>query len=360
MIPVCDVDTAESAEIVREEIMAGRVANGPYVEKLEKAFAKFHNRAFGVTASSGTTALTLALRALELPKGSEVLMPNLTIISCAIACIENGLVPVPVEIDRECWMMDVEDMKRRITSRTKAVMPVHLFGWPHPRYGQIITEHDLFSIEDFSQAIGSVMSDGIKCGGFGTISVSSFYANKLITTGEGGICLTQDPGLAEKMRWYRNLCFGHGDERFLHDGIGQNWRMSNVAAAVGFPQVEKIPERVARKKQIAHRYRERLRGSAYTVLPEHDGCSWWMFPVLTPRWIDAREVIKEMAKFNIETRPFFTPLHEQPALRIWGRLPVSSEIARRGLYLPSGLALTEEQQDTVCAALNQILVEQAA
>jgi perosamine synthetase len=324
--------------------------------------------------SNGTVALQVAAACLDLKPGDEVIMPTFTIISCALAVVYNGGVPVLVDCDPRTWCMDIEQLRDKITERTRAIMPVHIYGHPvdmDPSL-DLAESHGLAVIEDAAEVHGAEYLAGRhtaqpqwrRCGSFGTLSCFSFYANKLITTGEGGMVLTDDPELAERIRSFRNLCF-QPKRRFYHEDLGFNFRLTNLQAALGVAQLERIEEIIARKRWIGQEYSQRLIGIKNLQLPVEEPWArnvYWMYGVVLSEksGMDAPAFAQRLEKQGIETRPFFLGLHEQPVfhereLFLGERYPVAERIARQGLYLPSGLALTAEQIDTVCKAVHQVL-----
>lgn len=331
-------------------------STGEFLDRFESGFARYTGRRYGVCVNNGTNALILALRALELPEGSEVIIPAFTIISCALACIYNNLVPVFVDADSDTWTIDVSKIEEKITKNTKAIMAVHIYGHPADmdKLSKICRKHRLHLVEDFAEAIGSEYK-GAKCGNFGAISCASFYANKVISTGEGGVCLTNNSRLAARLREMRNLCFRQG-ERFVHYDLGFNFRFTNVQAGIGLAQLESIEARVKKKIWIGRTYEMLLGGLArQNIIKLPDEKEWakstfWAYGILLndKRGITAKTAMNRLYRMGIETRPFFFPLHKQPALNRmpWHRresLPVSENLYRYGFYLPSGLGLTEKQ-----------------
>jgi perosamine synthetase len=370
MIPVSEpLIGRQERRFVRECLKTGWISSeGRFIPAFEAAFANQMGRRYGVAVNNGTNALILALRALALPAGSEVILPAFTIISCALACIYNNLVPVFVDAERDTWNMAVDQIENKISARTKAIMPVHIYGQPvnMDKIETIASKHNLAVIEDFAEAIGSEYKEK-KCGGFGRISCASFYANKVISTGEGGMCLTDDEKLAEKMRRLRNLAF-IPEQRFVHQELGFNFRMTNIQAAIGLGQMEKYNSHLQKKFAVAARYRsllKKLEQRGLITLPvQRPGTvnSYWMFGILLTKESgrEAAAVIGELAEKGIQTRPFFFPLHRQPAFRSFPwfneeRLPVSEELYQYGFYLPSGLTLHKEQMDKVAGALEEVL-----
>jgi perosamine synthetase len=370
MIPVSEpLIGRQEIRYVRECLKTGWISSeGRFISAFEEAFAAAMGRRFGVGVNNGTNALILALRALALPAGSEVILPSFTIISCALACIYNNLVPVFIDAEPDTWNMAADQIENKISPRTRAIMPVHIYGHPVDmgKIETIADKHDLQVVEDFAEAIGSEYK-GKKCGGFGRVSCTSFYANKLISTGEGGICLTDDEKLAKKMRQLRNLAF-EPEQRFVHQELGFNFRMTNIQAAIGLGQMEKFNSRLKKKIAIASRYRSLLAGleqrGLITLPVQRPGVlnSYWMFGILLTKksgW-QATTVIKKLAEKGIQTRPFFYPMHLQPAFRAfpWYRetcLPQSEELHQYGFYLPSGLTLRKEQMCQVATALEEVL-----
>lgn len=370
-IPVNEPIVLEKdGEYAAEAVKSGWISSeGKFINQFESQFAAYVSRSNGISVNNGTNALILAIRALNLPEGSEVIIPSFTIISCALACIYNNLIPVFVDSEKDTWNIDISKIEEKITQKTKAIMPVHIYG--HPVDMDAITaiskKHQLWVIEDFAEAIGSEYK-GRKCGGFGNISCVSFYANKTITTGEGGMCLTDDNGLAEKLRQLKNLAF-IPEKRFVHFELGFNFRLTNVQAAIGIAQLERIEDHVKKKVWIGKTYNERLvplQEKGVVQLPVEKTWAkntYWMYGiVLNPKnSLNAEMAMKKMSDFGIQTRPFFYPLHKQPAFEKfdWFKkdsLPVSEKLYEYGLYLPTGLSLTEKQLDYVCDVMRRVLL----
>ncbi len=341
-------------------------SEGPFIKKFEEQFAARVGRKYGVAVSNGSVALDAAITALGVGKGDEVIMPTSTIISCAAAVVRAGAVPVVVDSDPVTWNMDVTQVERRITHRTKAIMVVHIFGLPVD-LGPILElakRHDLKIIEDAAQMHGQTYN-GRPCGSFGDISTFSFYPNKHITTGEGGMIVTDDTALAEKCRSLRNLCF-KPEQRFVHDELGWNFRMTNLQAALGVAQLERLDEFVSRKRRMGSCYTELLRDVKGLQLPldktDYAENIYWVYGVVLHDDVpfDARETMARLGNAGIGTRPFFWGMHEQPVFKKMGlfgheRYPVAERIARRGFYIPSGMALTEEQMERAASAVREVL-----
>ena len=376
MIPVNEpVIGVRDQEYVIECLQSGWVSSaGKFIETFESTWAQYCGREHGVTTSSGTSALQTSLACLELNPGDEVIIPTFTIISCALAVIYNGGTPILVDSDPETWCMNVSQIEERITKRTRAIMAVHIYGHPvdmDPLL-QIAEQNNLAVIEDAAEAHGAEYLHGhneqeqewVRCGSMGTMSVFSFYANKLVTSGEGGMIVTNDSHLASKARNIRNLCF-EPKQRFLHNNLGHNFRMTNMQAALGLAQSERIQETVNWKRRMGQRYTERLSDIKAIQLPIERSWSrqvYWMYGILLDKShnLTARALADKLTDLGIQTRPFFLGMHAQPALQNLGLFqsqdyPVADHLSENGLYLPSGLALSEQQMDAVCAALHKIL-----
>lgn len=346
-------------------------SEGPFVKQFEEQFAARMGRKYGIAVANGSVALDAAIVALGIGEGDEVIMPTFTIISCAAAIVRAGAVPVLVDSDPVTWNMDVSQIESHITPRTKAIMAVHIFGLPvdmQPLLA-LAEQYGLKVIEDAAQMHGQTCQ-GKPCGSFGDISTFSFYPNKHITTGEGGMIATDDPVLAEKCRSLRNLCF-QPEQRFLHDELGWNFRMTNLQAALGVAQLERLDEFVQRKRQMGKRYSHLLEGTPGIQLPlphtPYADNIYWVYGVVLDDGLpfDAKTAMTALGKLGIGTRPFFWPMHEQPVFRNRGlfqheQYPVAERIARRGFYIPSGLALTDAQMDHAAAMLKQFLAGQRA
>lgn len=340
-------------------------SEGPFVKRLEEGLARLMNRRAGVAVANGSLALEIAVAALDLPRGSEVILPSFTIISCAQAIVRAGLVPVPVDCDPQTWNMTPETVTAAVTPRTKAIMVAHIYGLPVDMDPilELARQHNLKIIEDAAELIGQTYK-GRPCGGFGDISTLSFYPNKHITTGEGGMVLANDPDLISRCRSLRNLCFG--PRRFIHEEMGWNARISNLQAALGVAQLERIDEFLQKKRFIGNEYQNRLKDLPGIILPlprqSFADNIYWVFGVVLDESIrcDANWAIQELKNLGIETRPFFWPIHEQPIFRKMGLfentcLPVAERLARKGFYLPSGLGLSQGDRDEVIRCVWKIM-----
>jgi len=339
-------------------------SEGPFIKQFEERFAARAGRKFGIAVANGSVAIDASIVALGIGKGDEVIMPTFTIISCAAAIVRAGAVPVVVDADPQTWNMDVTKIEALITPRTKAIMVVHIYGLPvdiDPVLA-IAAKHGLKVIEDAAEMHGQTYN-GKPCGSFGDISTFSFYPNKHITTGEGGMIVTDDEKLAERCRSLRNLCF-LPYKRFVHEELGWNFRMTNIQAALGLAQLERLDEFVARKRAMGALYRQHLSGiPALQLQPGSTSYAeniFWVFGMVLNESVgyDAEEAMKRLAAKQIGTRPFFFPMHEQPVFRKMGLFqgtscPVAERIARRGFYVPSGMALTTDQITTVASTVKE-------
>ena len=341
-------------------------SEGPFVTRLEEGMCRLTGRKHGAAVCNGTVALELALQALDLTPGSEVIMPTFTIISCASAIVRAGCVPVLVDSDPLTWNMDLSQVEARITPRTAAIMAVHLYGLPvdmKPLMA-LAQKHHLAVIEDAAEAIGQT-AYSTPCGAFGDISCFSFYPNKHVTTGEGGMVLCDDDALAARCRSLRNLSFVP-ERRFVHRELGHNFRISNIQAAIGVAQMEKLPESLRKKRAIGTRYQELLKDVQGVQLPlertPYAENLYWVFGLVLNDEIpfEEQECERRLQALGIGTRPFFWPMHEQPVFLEQGlfkgeRYPVAERIARRGLYVPTGLALTDEAMRYVSVQVHAVL-----
>lgn len=333
-------------------------SKGQYVGKFEKAFADYIGTDYAVSVTNGTVALHLALLALGIGSGDEVIVPTFTYIASVNAVKYVGATPVFVDSLKETWQMDPEDVRQKITGRTKAVIAVHLYGHPcdMDRLCAVCKENDLFLIEDCAEAIGSEYK-GKKAGAFGDIACFSFFGNKTITTGEGGAVLTNDKTLAERAYKIRGQGLAQ-DREYWHDIIGYNFRMTNILAAIGLAQLENVERFIERKIEIGHLYRDRLKGMPMATLePVGDvRHTYWMCSVFLDD-LERREPLRKfMAKAGIETRPAFYPVHTMPMYsKKFQRHPVAEFIGWRGFNLPSFPELTNEQVNYICDVIEEYL-----
>ncbi len=341
-------------------------SEGPFIKQFEERLAAEVGRKHAIAVANGSVALDAALAVLDLTPGDEVIMPTFTIISCASAIVRVGAIPVVVDCDAQTWNMDLNQLESKITSRTKAIMVVHIYGLPVDMDPIIALakKHGLKIVEDAAEMHGQTYK-GKACGSFGDISIFSFYPNKHITTGEGGMILTDDDTLAAKCRSLRNLCF-NPEKRFVHDELGFNYRMTNLQAALGLAQSERLNEFVKIKRKMGAYYNHLLSGVKGIQTPlaktAYADNIYWVYGIVLHDEVafDAVTAMKKLAQENIGTRPFFWPMHEQPVFKKMGLFknvscPVAEKIARRGFYVPSGLALTERQMDIVAEAVKKVI-----
>ncbi len=341
-------------------------SEGPFVKRLEEGVAGYVGRKYGIAVSNGSVALDLCVDALGLKEGDEVIMPTFTIISCAAALVRKGVKPVLVDADPDTWNMDVNAIEDKITDKTRAIMVVHLYGLPVDMdvVNDIAKRHDLFVIEDAAEAHG-LEYKGKKCGSFGDITAMSFYPNKHITTGEGGMVLMDDDKLKERSELLKNLCHMPG-QRFHHEMLGYNFRMSNIQAAVGVAQLEKIEDHLKLKRELGAHYQQLLAGVEGLKLPvKKTGYAdniYWVFGIVLDKklGITASEMMKRLAGEGIGCRPFFWPMHRQPVFNDMGlfkgeEYPVADYIGEYGFYVPSGLTVNAEQRTYIADAIKKQL-----
>lgn len=368
MIPVNEpLLNGNEKKYLLECIETGWISSeGPFVKRFEEEFAKRFGRKHAVAVASGTAALDIAIDALNIGPGDEVIVPTFTIISCLHQIVRAGAIPVLVDSCPLTWNMDVSLVQSKITSRTKAIMAVHIYGLPvdmQPLLA-LAQQYGLKIIEDAAEAHGQTYHEK-PCGSFGDVSTFSFYPNKHITTGEGGMVLTDDDDLAELARSLRNLCFQPG-KRFVHERLGWNYRMTNMQAALGVSQLECLDGFIQRKRQIGALYRDLLNDLPGVQLPlmetKYAQNIFWVFGLVLDESlaITAEQAMQQLANKGIGTRPFFCPMHLQPVFHSMGLFlnesyPVSERLYRYGFYIPSGLALSNEQIKEVAHACHEIL-----
>jgi perosamine synthetase len=341
-------------------------SEGPFIRKFEENFAARVGRKHAIAVSNGSVALDAAIVALGIKEGDEVILPTFTIISCAAAIVRAGAIPVVIDCNPLTWNMDVNKIEARITSKTKAIMVVHIYGLPTDMSPvlELAQKYGLKIIEDAAEMHGQTYK-GKPCGSFGDISTFSFYPNKHITTGEGGAIVTDDDYLADRCRSLRNLCF-QPQQRFLHEELGWNLRMTNLQAALGLAQLERLDEFVDRKRRMGKRYTELFTDLPGVELPlaktDYADNIYWVYPLVLKEEIpyDAKEMMQILGDRGIGTRPFFWCMHEQPVFWKMDLFkaeahPVAERIARRGFYVPSGMALTEDQMERVAQQVREIL-----
>ena len=368
MIPVNQPLIANRAiTYVSDCIKTGWVSSaGSYIGRFEEEFAKFIGVRYAVTTTNGTTALHLALATLGIGPGDEVILPDHTMFACADAVCYTGATPVVVDVERDTWNMDTKKIEKKITKRTKVIMPVHIYGHPVDMDPiiRLAKKYRLYIVEDAAEAHGALYKKKT-VGSFGHINAFSFYANKIITTGEGGMVVTNDSKLAARARSLKDLAHSP-NHRFLHEEIGFNYRLTNLQAALGLAQLEEANRYIRKKQWMATLYNQLLTDIEGITLPVQKPWAknvYWMYSILVEDrfGVTRDELQHKLKEKGVDTRTFFVPLHRQPALIKLGYYrgnekdyPVSDDISARGMYLPSGLAITKKQIETVCNAIHEI------
>jgi len=340
----------EELENIISAVNSGWIGKGQFIKKFEREFADYNGCSYGVSTMNGTAAIHLALASLGIKKGDEVIVPDLTFAATAEAVSYCGAIPIFVDINEKYWCIEPSEIERKITDKTRAIIPVHLYGHPCDMdpIMKIAEEHNLYVIEDCAEAHGAEYK-GRRVGSIGNVGCFSFYGNKVITTGEGGMCITNDEELAKKMEHYRSHCM---KEPYYHTDVGFNYRMTNLQAAIGVAQLTKINQFIEKKKQIANWYKEGLEYLAeqgmLTLHPEMPWakCVYWMYSILVRDKLEINRdnLIRFLAKRGIETRPFFYPMHILPPYKTCkGTFRVAESISSEGLNLPSSPTLEESQ-----------------
>lgn len=353
-----------SLNYIKECVRSGWISSqGKFIASFEESFAKFLQVKFATTTTNGTSALHLALASLNIGSGDEVIVPNLTIISCPLAVLYTGAKPVLVEVEEQTGNIDVSKIESKITKKTKAIMVVHLYGHPAnlDPILKIAKKHKIFVVEDAAQAHGATYK-GKKVGSIGDVGCFSFYANKIITTGEGGMLTTNNEKIFKRAVLLKDLAHSP-KKRFFHHHIGFNFRMTNIQAALGLAQLEQVDKYTEKKRWMADLYNELLKDHENLELPiEQDFVKsvYWMYAVKLKGKIKRDLLRKKLLDFGIDTRTFFFPLHRQPVLKRKiplndEKFPVSDDLAARGFYLPSGLAITKPQIYFVAKTIKKIL-----
>ncbi len=361
MIPVAEPSMGEKElEYVTDCVRSGWVSSlGEYVRRFEREFAAYCGARYGVATHNGTVALHLVLAALGIGPGDEVILPTLTFVATANAVAYTGATPIFVDSEPHTWNLDPEAVARAITPRARAIIAVHLYGHPADMdpLRALADEHGLTLIEDAAEAHGARYK-GQRVGSLSDAAVFSFYGNKIITTGEGGMVLTDDATLAERCFFLENQA-RHKENPYWHPEIGYNYRMTNIQAALGVAQLERIEELVAIRVRNATHYNRRLSEVAGLTLPpcaEWAENVYWMYTVLVEEdyGLDRDTLMARLRQRGIETRPVFYPIHTMPMYAGGQRFPVAEELGRKGVNLPSGATLTPEQVDAVCDALVEL------
>ncbi len=363
MIPVnTPLLSGKEKKYILECIETGWISSeGPFIQKFEESFSKYVDRIYGVAVSNGSAALDIAVKALNLGKGDEVIVPTFTIISPVQSIVTAGATPVLIDSDPITWNMDINQIESKINKNTKAILVVHIYGLPVDMDPilDLCEKHSLFLIEDAAEMHGQTYK-GRKCGSFGTISTFSFYPNKHITTGEGGMLVTNDEKLSERCKKLRNLAFEPKGRRFVHEELGWNYRMTNLQAALGLAQLEKIDSHILKKREIGQAYQDGLKNLDGFQLPlaktDYAENIYWIFGLVAETQGLCEQTVRKLNEQQIGTRPFFWCMHEQPIFKSMGlfkdeKYPVAEKMSRNGFYLPSGLGLEISQISIINEAL---------
>ena len=366
MIPVnTPLLNGNEEKYLLECIRTGWISSeGPFIKEFEEKFSSYVNRKHGIAVANGSAALDVAVQALQLSPGDEVIMPAFTIISPAQSVVKAGLIPVLVDSDPETWNMNVDLIESKITSKTKAIIVVHIYGLPvdmDPVLA-LCKKYNLLLIEVAAEMHGQTYK-GKVCGSFGDISIFSFYPNKHITTGEGGMIVCDSDHLAARCRKLRNLAFEPDGRRFIHFELGWNYRMTNMQAALGLAQLERIEEHIEKKRRIGKLYQEGLSSIKGFQFPKmktgYSDNIFWVYALVADSQELCESTVEKLAAEKIGTRPFFWCMHEQPVFQNMGlfsneKYPVSERLARNGFYLPSGLGLSDKDVNTVISTMKKI------
>lgn len=370
-IPVCEPFlNGNEIKYVTDAISTGWISsNGKYVTDFEHSFAEYCGMKYGVAVCNGTVALHLALVALGIGKGDEVIIPSFTMIATAYAVCYVGAKPVFIDADKDTWNLDVTKIEEKITSRTKAIIPVHIFGNPcdMDAIKLIAEKYKLFIIEDAAEAHGAEYK-GKKVGSFSSIGCFSFFANKILTTGEGGMVLTNDKYLYNQCRYFKNMCFPpNGPRNYQHKDIGFNYRMSNLHAAIGLAQVEKADEYRSMRIRNAMLYMENLKDCAGIIFQKNQtngkNVHWMNTIVIDPKKYGhtKSQLIEHLRKSQIDTRLLFVSMARQESLKKYGcdivdEYPVTDWLTENGVYIPSATSLTEEQIKYICDVIKEFQI----
>jgi perosamine synthetase len=343
-------------------------SDGKYVTLFENAMANYVDRKFGISVSNGSAALDVALKSLQLVPGDEVIVPTFTIISPVQSIITAGAIPVFVDSNPVTYSIDVTKIEKRITSKTKAILAVHIYGFPCDMdpIMELAQKYSLIVIEDAAEMHGQEYK-GKKCGSFGLISIFSFFPNKHITTGEGGMIMTDDSLIAERCKYYKNLCF-NSERRFLHHDLGWNYRMSNIQAALGLGQLETISEKIKIKREVGNYYYNQFKKfELFELQPlktDYSENIFWVNTIVLKDDFphDAKWFMDQLNIHGIGTRPFFYCMHLQPVLKNYflnsnylnGEFSVAEKIMNRGFYIPSGLNLNSNELEYIVENVKKI------
>jgi perosamine synthetase len=356
-----EADVQAVAEVVR----SGRLALGPHTLAFEQSVAEFVGVDHAVAVSSGTAALHLIVRALGLGPGDEVLVPSFTFAASVNAILYEGATPVFVEIEPETYNLDPVDLERKITPRTRAIMAVDVFGHPAEWDAilRIAERYDLHVIDDACEALGAVYR-GTPIGRFGAAATFAFYPNKQLTTGEGGMIVTNDASVADRARCWRNQGRDEMSAWLEHADLGYNYRLDEMSAALGCSQMARLETFLAKRERVARMYTERLERFDWLRPPcvkPHVRMSWFVYVITLDPGLDRDPIMRTLAEYGVPTRGYFAPIHDQPYIRArlgasCAHLPITDEIARRTIALPFHNNLSEAEVDRVVDTLAKVSV----
>ena len=367
IIPVSSpVITDSDAKYVYKVTKSGWVSSsGKEISLFEKKLSKLVNRKYACAVSSGTAALEIAVKSLNLKKNDEIIMPTFTIISNAISIIKNHAKPVLIDSDINSWNINIDNIKKKITKRTKALMIPHIYGFPceMDKILNICKKYKLYLIEDAAEMIGQTYNNK-PCGSFGDISTFSFYANKHITTGEGGMIFTNNKDYYKKFNSFKNLSFGKKD-RFNHSDISWNYRITNMRAALGVSQVNRLNKIIKKKKEIGKFYYEKFKNNKNLIIQpikfDYAENIFWIYGIVLKKGSkkNRQEIQKRLLRLNIDTRPFFWPMHKQDIFKKMGffkkeKHPVSEFLSNNGFYIPSGIDLSYKKLNYIADSINKL------
>jgi perosamine synthetase len=350
--------TEKNISDVSKSMRSGWVSSeGPNVKIFEEKISKYVGRRYGIAVSSGTAALEIAVKCLNFKPGSEIIIPNFSIISTALAVIKNNHKPILIDADKDNWNMKIDDIEKKISKKTKCIIATHIYGFPldMEKIIKICKKYKLALIEDAAEMLGHRYKNKF-CGSYGDLSIFSFYPNKHITTGEGGMILTDNNKKNIKCKNLRNLSFGIKENRFKHTDIGWNYRLTNLQASLGLSQLKDLKKNIKRKKEIGKLYYENLKNikGIYIQPPKYKSYEniYWVFGVVLNKKFSRVKILKNLMNKRVQTRPFFYPMHKQPILKKFNytkqMFPNSNNLSSKGFYLPSGLGLTNKDIIKIC------------
>lgn len=353
MIPVCEPSISIKEYIYTIKALKSNwlTCGGEFVNRFEQGIADYHNAKYGIALSSGTAALHMALLALGIGKGDEVIVPSLSFVAVASMVKLVGATPVVVDVNRDDWLIDTDKIEKAITKRTKAIIPVHLYGNRYDTTGILAnTKHKIYVIEDSCEAIGTPLTGDIAC--------LSYQSTKTLSCGEGGMCVTNGRKLADRIRFLKDHAMT-ADRKYYHTEVGFNYRMTELQAAIGYAQLDRLKEFLAKKRAIHSLYTwdlasiEGVKIQTYGKIP----CTHWVTAILVePSFgISRDKLMSRLKEAGIETRVMFYPIHLQPPYKQIGKdkCPVTTELSKKGMYLPSGVNLKKSQVEYICNKIKE-------